>query len=135
MRATISTATGRRDQCFSPSPATSGSSNSADDDYGHNQQKGRFQTRRQERQDRVDPEEREIGFRRGLDDGGIRLSGGTERAEEERTGDDGEHDGRREDRVFPCGVRHKGYAVFGSARDIRAHRWISAPGVPAWATH
>ena len=83
----------------------------ADDDDGRNQQEGRFETRRQERQDRVDPEEREIGFRRGLDDGGIGLSGGTERAEEESTGDDGEHDGRRKDRVLPYGVRHKGHAV------------------------
>ena len=83
----------------------------ADDDDGHNQQERRFETGRQERQDRVDPEEREIGLRRGLDDGGIRLPAGTERAEEESTSDDGEQDGGRKDRVFPCGVGHKGDAV------------------------
>ena len=74
--------------------------------------KRRFQTRRQEGQDRVDEEESEIRFRRSLNDGGIRLSAGTERAEKERTSDDAEQDSRRKDSVFPYGVRHKRHAVF-----------------------
>jgi hypothetical protein len=64
-----------------------------------------------ERQDRVDPEEREIGLRCRLDDGGIRLSGRTKGAEKESACDNSQHDGSSKGSVFPGGVRHKGYAA------------------------
>ena len=61
-------------------------------------------------EDRVDPEEGEVGLGRGLDDGGIGLAGGAEGAEEERAGHDGEHDRRGEDGVLPGGVGDEGDA-------------------------
>lgn len=63
-------------------------------------------------EDSKNPEEGEVGFRRCLDDGWIRLAGGAEGAEEEGTGNDGEHDCRSEDGVLPSGVRDEGYASF-----------------------
>ncbi len=66
------------------------------------------------RKDSVDPEEGEVGLRCGLDDGWIGLAGGSEGAEEEGTGNDGEHDGRSEDGILPGSVRDEGYAgLFG----------------------
>ena len=97
----------------------------ADDDDGRDEQDGRFETRRQVSEDRIDPEKGEVGFGRGLDDGGIGLAGGAEGAEEEGTGHDGEHDGGGEDGVLPCGVGNEGDAVFlASVRGTRARRWL-----------
>ena len=84
MTETISTATGRRDQCFSPSPATSGSSSMAPMmRTGAMNRAGVSRLGGQIGEDRVDPEEGEVGLGRGLDDGGIGLAGGAEGAEEE----------------------------------------------------
>ena len=55
----------------------------ANDDDGHNEQEKRFETRWQERQDGVDPQERKIRLRGGLNDRGIWRSSRTERPEEE----------------------------------------------------
>ena len=84
MTASIRTATGRRDQCFSPSPATQRQQqHGADGDDRRDEHDRRFQAGWQVGEDRVDPEEGEVGFRRGLDDGGVGLAGGTEGAEDQ----------------------------------------------------
>src|ERR1035437_4950212 len=78
------------------------------------------------------PEEGEVGFRRCLDDGWIRLAGGAEGTEEEGTGNDGKHDRRRKDGVLPGSIRDEWYASFfgesgvlmgvgGSADDAAGH--------------
>ena len=81
---------------------------------GRDEHDRRFETGRQIGEDGVDPEEGEVGLGRGLDDGGVGLTGGAEGAEPERAGHDGEQDGGGEDGVFPCGVGHEGDAgLFG----------------------
>ena len=82
----------------------------ADDDDGSDEEERRFELGRKIGEDRVDPEEGEVGLGRGLDDGGIGLTAGTEGAEEERAGHDGENDGGGEDGVFPGGVGNEGDA-------------------------
>ena len=60
---------------------------------------------------RVEPQEKVIGFRRGLDDGRIRAARGTERAEVHSAGGDRQKDERGEEQVLPDRVGNERSAV------------------------
>ena len=113
-------ATGRRDQCFSPSPAISGNKSSPPTiATGRNQQGRSLHLRRQEGQHGIEPEEEEVGTRHGLNDGRIRLAARAKGTEEEGAGHHGKQEDCRKDGVFPRGIGHEGNAGgFGQSRVI-----------------
>ena len=105
----VSTATGLRRQLFSPSPKMKGKSSSADDHHhGPDEQRGSFQRGRQERKHRIEPQEKEIRARRGLNDGGIRRARRAKRTEIDGAGSDGKQDEGREEEVFPNRAGNEG---------------------------
>jgi hypothetical protein len=72
---------------------------------------------------RVDPEEGEVGLGRGLDDGGIGLARGTEGAEEEGAGHDGNRMAAAKTASFHAASGTKGMPVFGQFVVLAARRW------------
>ncbi len=109
--ASISTATGRRGPVlFAFAGEERQQQHGADDDGRRDQQHRGFQLGREEGQHGVEPEEEEVRLGRGLDDGGVGLSGGPEGTEEEGAGHDREHDGSGEDDVLPDAIWNEGFA-------------------------
>ena len=83
MRMTLSTATGRRFQLFSPVPATNGTRKSSGDGQrrSHEEERG-LRPRRQEGEEREEGEEVEVRLGRGVDEGGIGHTSGAVGAED-----------------------------------------------------
>ncbi len=82
-----------------------------DRDDRSDQQQRCFRRRRQERKHRIEPQEEEIGRRRGLNDRRIRLAARTEGAEKDGAGGDRKKNDAGKHDVLPDGVGHEGLAV------------------------
>src|SRR5258708_10696064 len=72
-----------------------------DNQKRNDEKKRRLHLRRQIREDGVDPQEKEIRFGNGLDDGGIGLSAGAECAEHNGTHRDRGENRAGKDEIFP----------------------------------
>ena len=116
---TINTATGRRDQCFSPSPAYSGNPSITQmTTMGAMRRSGVSRCGGARREDRVDPKKRHIRLGHGLDNRRIGRTAGADGAKEKGARHDRQNDGRGESDIFPRCVGNEGHAVFVDFRFI-----------------
>ena len=108
----VSTAIGRRCQLFSPSPDTNGSASKMSSTIAGPISKHRsFQRRRQQRQHGIEPQEKEIRTRRGLDDRRVGRAARTERAENGSARGNRQQNEAGEEDVLPHGSRHERHSL------------------------
>src|ERR1700678_113290 len=81
-------------------------------EYRADEEDRRFERRWQKREDRVQPQEKEIRARSGLNNGGIGRTRGTERAEIEGAGHDRENDEGAEEKILVNRAGNEWQAIF-----------------------